>query len=171
MSKFFTTRSLVVTALMIALSVILRLLGFPQDGTFRIELGFLPIALASFLYGPVVGGLSYVAADIVGTLFTGMSPFPPITLCKFFIGVIFGLFFYKKKVGLKHIVLANLFILVLIDLIAMPFALLPISGGKALTAILSTRLLASIVNVPIRIISLWLTFKYLNPEKLGGRQL
>lgn len=169
MSKFFTTRSLVITALMTALSVILRLLGFPQDGTFRIELGFVPIAFSAYLYGPVVGGISYVVADIVGTLFTGMSPFPPITLCKFFMGVIYGLFFYKKKPDLKRIILCNAVILVLIDLIAMPFALLPISGGKALIAILGTRLAASVVNVPVRIVSLWLTFKYINIEKIGGR--
>lgn len=170
MSKLFTTRSLVVAALMIAISIVLRLLGFPQNSTFRIELGFVPIAIVSFLYGPFVGGISYIVADIIGTLFTGMSPFLPITLCKFLMGVLFGLFFYKKKVRIKHIVLCNICILLLIDLLAMPIALLPISGGKAFTAILGTRVLASIVNVPIRIVSLWLAFKYINPEKIGGRQ-
>ena len=168
MSKFFTTRSLVVAALMIAISIVLRLLGFPQSGTFRIELGFIPIALTAFMYGPFVGGISYLIADIIGTLFTGMTPFPPITVCKFFIGVIFGLFFYKKKVGVLHIFFCNLVILLLIDIIAMPFALLPISGGKTFYAILGARLIASLFNLPIRILSIWLTFKYINPEKLGG---
>jgi len=169
MSKLFTTRSLVIAALMIAISVVLRLLGFPQDGTFRIEFGFIPIALIAYMHGPLMGGISYLIADIIGTLFTGMSPFPPITLCKFFMGIIFGMFFYKKKIHIKHIVLCNICILLLIDLIAMPFALLPISGGKTLIAILVSRVLASIVNVPVRIVSLWLTFKYINPEKIGGR--
>ena len=168
MSKLFTTRSLVAAALMIAISVVLRLLGFPQDGTFRIEFGFIPIALIAYIHGPLMGGISYLIADIIGTLFTGMSPFPPITLCKFFMGIIFGVFFYKKKTSVKHIVLCNICIL-LIDLILMPFALLPISSGKTIIAIFVSRVIASIVNVPVRIVSLWFTFKYINPEKIGGR--
>lgn len=165
MSKFFTTRSIVLTALMTALSVVLRLLGFPQDGIFRIEFGFLPIAFTSCLYGPVIGGISYVIADIIGTLFTGMSPFPPITVCKFFMGLVFGLFFYNKKPGLKCITLCNIVILILIDLLAMTFALMPISKGTALMTILGTRALTSLINIPLRILTIWLMFKYVNPDK------
>ena len=170
MSKFFTTRSLVITALLTALSIILRLLGFPQDGVFRIELGFLPIAVASYFYGPIVGGISYIVADIVGTLFTGMSPFPPITVCKFLIGVVFGLFFYKRKAKIKNIILCNVVIFIFIDLIAMPFALLPISGDKSFFVILWSRVLAGLINVPLRTVAIWLTFKHFNPDKMGGRQ-
>lgn len=168
MSKFFTTRSLVVTALMIALSVILRLLGFPQDGVIRIEFGFLPIAFSAFLFGPFVGGISYVVADIVGTLFTGMTPFLPITICKFFMGVIFGLFFYGREISIKKIIISNIIILILIDLIAMPICLLPISGNKGILIILIERCIVSLINIPLRISAIWLTFKHFNPKKIGG---
>lgn len=175
--KFFSTRMTVNAALLVALSVILRLLGFPQSGTFRIELGFAPIAVCAELYGGVVGGLSYVAADFIGTIATGMTPFFPITLCKFFIGVIFGLFFHKGNSRLskaiksgksfKNIVLCNLAVGIFVDLLLMPFALLPISGGKTFWGIFFVRLLSLSVNLPLRIFVVWFTFKYLSPEKLG----
>ena len=42
---------LTTTAVMIAMSIVLgRLLGFPPTGTYRIELGFLPIAVIAMLY-------------------------------------------------------------------------------------------------------------------------
>ncbi len=170
MSKYFTTRTLVTTALMIALSVILRLIGFPQTGVFRIEFGFLPIAAVSYLYGPLTGGLSYVLADIVGTFFSGSTPFLPITACKFLYGIVFGLLFYKKKVGLKENIIANLIIFFIIDLILMTFALLPISGGKTLFAIFITRLWVGLINVVLRVGSIWLMFKYFDPKKIGGNK-
>ncbi len=162
MQKKFTTKTLVISALLAALSVILRLLGFPQDGTFRIELGFIPIAVSGYLYGGIISGITYVIADIIGTLFTGMSPFFPITVCKFLMGVIYGLFFYKGNKSLKNIIFCTLVIAVLIDLVFMPFALLPISGSKTFWGILMTRIIATGFNVPLRIVSLYVTFKYLS---------
>lgn len=169
MQKKFTTKTLVVSALLAAISVILRLLGFPQDGTFRIELGFIPIAVSGYLFGGITGGITYVIADIIGTLFTGMSPFFPITVCKFLMGVIYGLFFKNENKSIKNIIFCTLTIAVLIDLILMPFALLPISGGKTFFAILTTRIIATAFNIPLRILSLYITFKYLKPQNLKGR--
>jgi len=169
MFKKFTTKSLVVSALLVALSVILRLIGFPQDGTFRIEFGFIPIAVSGYLYGGAVAGAAYVVADIIGTLFTGMSPFFPITICKFFMGVIYGLFFSKGNKSLMNIIICSILIGIIIDLVAMPFALLPISGGKTFWGIFITRLVATGFNVPLRIVSLYATFKYLNFDNLKGR--
>lgn len=173
--KELSARTLVTSALLVALSVILRLLGFPQSGIFRIELGFAPIAVCGSLYGAAFGGLSYVAADLIGTLATGMTPFFPITVCKFFIGAFFGLFFHeggksrliKGSRDIKSIVICNLAIAFVVDLVFMPLALLPISGGKTFWAIVSVRALALLFNIPLRIFTIWFTFKYLSPERLG----
>ena len=169
MSKYFTTKSLVISAMLVAISVVLRLLGFPQTGTFRFELGFLPIAMSGYLYGGFVGGISYVVADIVGTLLTGTSPFFPITICKFIMGAVFGIFFYKGNKSLKNIILCTLVIGVFIDLVLMPFALIPISGGKTFWGIFAARLAATGFNTPIRIASLYISFKYLKIDGLKER--
>lgn len=161
MDKKIATNKLVAIALLTAISVVLRLLGFPQSGTFRIELGFVPIAVAGAVFGPVWAGISYVLADIVGTLCTGLAPAPTITLCKLLMGVIYGVCFYRRKRSFLSILLSVTIITIFIDLIAMPLALMPITGGKTFWAILSDRVLASLVNFPLRVASLALTFKYL----------
>lgn len=165
MFKNFSTKALVFSGLMIALSVILRLLGFPQSGTYRIEFGFLPIVILSHSFGALTAGLSYILADIIGTLLTGYSPFPLITICKFLMGVLFGVFFYKKELNLKRIFFCNIVVLLIIDLLLMTFALIPISGDKGFFAILIKRILASSVNFPARIISIYILSKYLNKFK------
>lgn len=172
----FSVKALVNTSLLIALSVILRLLGFPQSGIFRIELGFAPIAVCGAMYGAVAGGTAYVVADLLGTLFTGMTPFFPITVCKFFLGTFFGIFFFEKSrisrllgsgKSLKGIILCNLCIGIFVDLLLMPLALLPISGEKTLWGIICVRAAALLFNLPLRCFTLWLTFKYLLPKTSG----
>ena len=95
---FFMTKTknillrLTTTAVMIAMSIVLcRLLGFPPTGTYRIELGFLPIAVIAMLYGPIWSGVAYGISDLIGAwIFTGINPF--ITLCKIAFGVVMGLY-------------------------------------------------------------------------------
>lgn len=163
MNKKSGAGKVTVLALLIAVSVVLRLLGFPQNGTFRIELGFVPIAVAGAIFGPLWAGISYVIADILGTLCTGLVPAPTITACKFLIGIIYGFCFYKGNRGIWRIILSVFLITVFVDLIAMPFALAPIMGGKSVLFILTDRILASLFNFPLRILSLWICFKYLHP--------
>lgn len=170
----FSAKVLVNTSLLTALSIILRLLGFPQSGIFRIELGFAPIAVCGAMYGTFAAGTSYIVADIIGTVATGMTPFFPITICKFFIGAFFGLFFFEKGrlnkllggKSLKNIILCNVCIGIFVDLLLMPLALLPISGDKTLWGIVCVRAAALLFNVPLRCFTLWLTFKYILPKKL-----
>ncbi|MBR4030605.1 MAG: folate family ECF transporter S component [Clostridia bacterium] len=157
------TRNLTFLALLTALSVVLRLVAFPQNSTFRIELAFLPIAVAGSMFGSIGAGVSYLIADVVGTFCVGQAPIPTITICKILTGIIFGLFFYKRKKSIIKIVCAVILITIFIDLLAMPYALMPIMGGKSFFVILSDRFYAALFNVPLRIITIYVTFKYLNP--------
>lgn len=162
MNKKSGAGKVTVLALLIAISVVLRLLGFPQNGTFRIELGFVPIAVAGAIFGPFWAGVSYIIADILGTLCTGLVPAPTITACKFLIGLIYGFCFYKGNRSILRIILSVSLITIFVDLIAMPFALAPIMGGKSVLVILTDRVLSSLFNFPLRIVALWLCFKYLH---------
>lgn len=155
-----STKIVVAVGVLTALSVVLRLLGYPQTGNTRYDLGFLPIAAAGRLFGPLWSGLAYVLADLVGTLLTGQPPYPPITLCKFLFGVIFGLFFYGKRLGLARILLCVLTISVVVDLAAMPLALSALMG-KGAAAILVSRLFQVGVMFPVRVVAIWLMDRYL----------
>ncbi len=106
----------------IAVAIVLcRLLGFPATGIVRFELSFLPVAIIAWLYGPVYAGVSYGIADLIGAaIFTGINPF--ITLEKVLIGVVFGLFFYKRNpIGWKRISISCFIVAVLLDFAMMAF--------------------------------------------------
>ena len=154
------TRTVVLVAVMSALSVVLRLLGYPQTGSTRYDLGFLPICAAGTMLGPLWGGIAYVLADLLGTLAAAQTPYVPITLCKFIFGGLFGLFFYKKDVSLSRIILCVLTITVLVDLVAMPVAL-SFLYGKGVWAIIGSRLIQTAVMFPLRVAGIWLMNKYL----------
>ena len=99
------------TAAMTALSIVLcRFLGYsPANTMFRVELGFLPIALIGLLAGPVYSFVGYGLADLIGSLITtGMNPL--ILCCKALSGLVLGLFLYRRRPSLP-LVLVTLFVL------------------------------------------------------------
>ena len=90
-------RRIVMCAAMTAMSVVLcRFLGIsPANSAFRIEIGFLPIAVIGMLFGPVWAGAAYGASDLIGAaVTTGINPF--ITLCKVLFGVMLIFRFARK---------------------------------------------------------------------------
>ena len=94
-------------AMMIALSVILcRYFGFPSTGMFRVEIGFLPIAIVAILYGPFWSAISYGFADFIGALIFTPPINPFILLCKIVFGLVMGFAFYgREKIGLARNIL------------------------------------------------------------------
>lgn len=156
-----SVRIMVTAALLAAMSVVFRLfLGYPQTGTTRYDLGFLPIAAAGMMFGPIWSGITYVIADLIGTIGAAQVPFIPITACKFVFGFIFGLFFYKKELSIMRILLCVLTISVVVDLVCMPLALYPLYN-KGVIAILMSRITQVAVMLPVRTLSIWLMNKYL----------
>ncbi len=148
-------------AVLAALSVIFRIfLGYPQTGSTRYDLGFLPIAAVGIMFGPWWSGAAYVIADIVGTFAAAQTPFFPITLCKFVFGWIFGAFFYKKKMSLVRIVLCVITISIAVDLVAMPLSLSALMG-KGAWAMAISRIPQVAVMFPVRTAGIWLMNKYL----------
>lgn len=161
MAKKFPTRTVVTVAALSALSVVFRLfLGFPQTGNTRYDLGFLPIAAAGIMFGPLWSGAAYVLADLAGTFAAGQTPFLPITVCKFFFGAAFGVFFYKKSVSRGRIIACSAAISAVVDLLLMPLALAPIMG-KGVWALFISRLPQAGIMFPVRALAIWLMNRYL----------
>ena len=164
---------LTVCAMMVALAVVFcRLLGFPQNGAYRIEISFLPIAVVAMMMGPVWAGASYALADMIGAaVTTGINPF--ITLCKAAFGIAMGMAFYKKKPGILRCSLFYIIAGIVIDVGMMTPIFIYMFGYGAKAAILY-RLTGFAVNTPVRIILMLLLVKYLMPavssyeKKLAG---
>ncbi len=88
-------------AMLIALEVVLSRLVAPINTQFsKISFGFVPIAIAAYLYGVKGGAVVAGVSDVIGAiLFPTGEFFPGFTVTAIFQGVIFGIFLGKKFDG------------------------------------------------------------------------
>lgn len=89
---------LAITAMLVAASVILGYLSFMPAEGIRLSLAYLPVAAMAFFFGPVVAVCGAGAIDLINFMLKPMGAFNPgITLCALITGLIYGIFFYQKK--------------------------------------------------------------------------
>lgn len=110
------------TAVMVAASVVLcRFLGFsPSNTSYRLELGFLPLATVGQMYGAAYSGIGYLLADLIGSLLHGYAPNPYISVCKLITGLLFGFGFHNKRITWRRTLLVFLANTCIVDLGLMP---------------------------------------------------
>lgn len=154
-------RRIATIAFLIALEIILsRFLSIATPIT-KIGFSFLPLALGGMLFGPIWGGIIAVIADIMGaTLFPIGVYFPGFTLTAFLTGAAYGMFFYRKSMGVLRIILCVLVIQLLFHL-GLNTVWLWVITGKGYLAILPTRVLQTIVMIPIQVMGIYLAAKKL----------
>ena len=93
-------RALCACALMIALSFLFdRILGeYISAGLpnwLALNISFVPIMFAGFLFGPLWGGIVGAAADIIGCVLVPLGPYHPgFTLTNFLVGFAAGVFVF-----------------------------------------------------------------------------
>ena len=94
--------TLCVCAMLIALNLLLDRVSIQVTPSVRIGVGFLTNAVASALYGPVVGMWAGAATDILSCIFYPRGAyFPGYTLTAIVAGLIYGLVLYQNKKGNK----------------------------------------------------------------------
>ncbi len=148
-NKRTATEQLVVTALMIALSVVLSRLLSINISFLRIGFGFLPISILAIMYGPVWSGIGYAIADVIGSLlFPTGTFFPGFTLSAFLTGVIFGIILYKKEITVWRALLASALVCLVINLLLNTFWLTFIIG-KGFSVLLASRAVKELVACPV----------------------
>ena len=96
--KKVNTKMLVTLALLVALSLVLgRLLTF-MNWSNKIGLGFVPVFLAAYLYGPLAAGIVGGLGDFLGAILFPVGPyFPGFTATAFVSGLLFGLLLHKRQ--------------------------------------------------------------------------
>ena len=132
------TRKVIYAGLLIALEILMtRFIQIPLSwapifalSKDRISLGFLPIAVAGMLMGPVYGGLVGAIADIIrAIIFPVGGAFNPLfTISAGLKGVIYGSIL-KKNCSFTRIIIASLIIGIFITL----FRAKTLFGGAAQT--------------------------------------
>lgn len=173
------TKILVASALLVALQIVFTRIIALEAGAVRISFGFFPVAVASMIFGPLGGGMVGVIADIIGMLLIskGGVYFFPFTITEFLYGIGFGLMLFKKDLSPAKITIFTIIQFVLLNLVLNSvlnylYYLMIVGTPKGLWAIITGRLLASLVNLPVQIIGINLICRYLKKplEKLGWRK-
>ena len=155
--------TLVVTALMIALGVVVHSFAtIPISNVLQFKWAFLPMALVGMLYGPIPAAICGGLIDVISTL---MLPkvsggfFIGITLCMVASGFLYGLFLYKaEKITLRIILctITNFFLITML----MTTAMLTFYYGSEFMTVLIQRF-PKVILAPVEAILLILVLKML----------
>lgn len=162
----FSTTTIVVSAMFISLNIIFTHMLAIQTPFIRISFGYLPIALFCALFGPILGGTIAAIADILGCIiFSSGLYFPGFTLSAYLSGIIYGYFFYHKKVSIQRIIMASTVIFIFIDLI-LNTLWLSILYHKAAQVFFAGRLIKCSILLPIQIITIYIVYHSLLRHKI-----
>ena len=155
--KRIDTRRLVLLGLMVALNVVLGRFSIQLVPEVRLSiLGFLPIALAGHLMGPLFGALTGAAGDIVNyMLFTHVygAYFPGYTLTAALSGLWYGLMLYRRDVTWPRAILTILPVIVLGEM-GLNSVWVWMMYRKTFWANLPMRLVTNAIECPLKILLL-----------------
>ena len=143
-------RTLAVTAMLMAVAVILGFFGTVQIGDYlKIGFSFIANELTALMFGPAVGGIMAGAADIIKYVVKPTGAFfPGFTLSAVVGGVIYGCLLYKKPVSLKRIAAAKAVVAVVVN-IGLNTLWLSMLYGQAFHVLLPARALKQLIMVPV----------------------
>ena len=167
--EFGNVRSLVITALLTALSIAIGKLSIPiMTPSVQLSFSYIAFSLRSFLTGPLMAIPSAIISDIIGNLGSGYPFYPGYTLSAVLGSLIYALFLYRSRLSFSRIFLSkmtiNLFVNVVIGSIWRTVLYNPdymfnfaISGVK------------NAVMLPLEAFIIWAFFRAMLPwlKKLG----
>ena len=166
---FITVKDLTFIAMLIAMSVAIAIvcksyLNFGA-GLFRVTFENITIILAGVLYGPIVGGITGLASDMIGYLLSGQT-YPPnliVSLGATMVGVISGLmarYVFKRRCSLQIILSGGLAHLIG-SMIIKPIGLYEFYSWAVLW-----RIPLYLIIAPLEILLLCLLFKHSAVRKI-----
>ena len=156
-------------ALVTAMRIALKAVRIPLMQDLFITFGFLPNALGSMVYGPVLALLSAIVSDTVGALAFPVGPyFPPFALVEIMGSVIFAMFLYRAPVKIWRVAASKLTVSVLCNLFLTPIFLSWMSGNAAKIIVLP-RIAKNVAMFPLESVMLVLLIDALLPalRRLG----
>ena len=153
----------VLSALLLALLIVLSRFASIQTQLLVINAGFVPIMMAAIWLGPKYSLIIAALGDFIGAiLFPFGSYFPGFTLSGAITGFIYGIFLkrdFNKGINEKKFIICLIIstILVLIlDGIILRSLWLNILYGKAFFLIVSTRVITELIKIPVQIITIYI---------------
>ena len=159
--------SLVITALLIALGIVLSYLSSIQiTQEVKVGVSFVATQLTATLFGPVVGGIMGGAADILKYMIKPTGPFFWGWTLNAIVGpVIYGILLYKRKLTFIRIFISKAIVAVVVNMFMGCFWS-SILYGKGFWFLMSTKALQQVIQVPIQSVIFFLFIKGLQKAKV-----
>ena len=167
------TKMLVVTALMVALRIVLKPFAIPLGPQLSIQTAMLATALGAMIYGPVVAIPSAIVSDTVGFMIypTG-DYFLPFVLTEIASTMFYALFLYRSRVTPTRVMLSRFCICFLVNVVLQQFIYAwyyayignPEGARESIMGIMTvSRIFKNIAMFPVESVVLTLFLKFLVP--------
>lgn len=159
--------TLVMTALLIALGIVLgELFSLQLTQNMKIGVSFVATQLTATLFGPVVGGIMGGVTDILKFIMKPTGSFSILWTLNAIVGpIIYGIMLYKKKFTLWRVLLSKAVVAIVVN-IGMSCTWSALLYGSAFWAILPTKVVQQIIQVPVQSIIFYLFVKALQKTKV-----
>ena len=168
-----STKMLVVTALMIALRIVLKPLAIPLGPQLSIQTAMLATSLGAMIYGPVVAIPAAIVSDTIGFMIypTG-EYFLPFVLTEIASTMFYALFLYRAKVSPMRVMLSRFCICLFVNVILQQFIYAwwysyignPEQARESIMGIMTlSRIFKNLAMFPIESVVLTLFLRFLLP--------
>ncbi|HJC54705.1 MAG TPA: folate family ECF transporter S component [Candidatus Gemmiger stercoravium] len=152
-------RTLATAAVLSAVHLVLNQFTIPVSQLLEVGFDFLAVAAIGYLCGPWVAGLSGIVTDLLGYILRPNGPyFPGWTLSAILVGVLYGLWLYRRPIKLWRVVLCKLNMVLLFNFLLTPLWL-HITYGQSFVVLSSLRLVKNVIKFPLDILLLMLVLK------------
>ena len=159
-------KTLVVTALLIAIGIILGQFSIQLTETTKIGISFIATQMTANLFGPVVGGIMGGVADVLKFIIKPTGPFLiGYTISAILGPMIYGVLLYKKPISFWRILLSKTVVAILINLLLGTFWSYHYFGA-AFWAAIPAKLIQQVIQVPVQSIIYYFVMKALKEAKV-----
>ena len=167
------TKMLVVTALMVALRIVLKPFAIPLGPQLSVQTAMLATALGAMIFGPVMAIPAAIISDTVGFMIypTG-EYFLPFVLTEIASTMFYALFLYRSKVTPTRVMLSRFCICFLVNVVLQQFIYAwwyvyvgnPEEAKESIMGIMTlSRIFKNLAMFPVESVILTLFLKFLVP--------
>lgn len=158
-------KKIVLSAMLLAMLIILSRFISIETQFLVISFSFIPIMMSAIWLGPKYSMTISLLGDLIGAiLFPFGQYFPGFTISAGISGLIYGIFLYNKKEKsdkqfILMLIISSFIVLGIVN-IFINSLWLHILYGKAYFIIISTRIIAQIIMLPIQVITIYTLNKF-----------
>lgn len=170
MSEFKNIKVLTAASMLAAVAILLGLFKVPLAPIIEIRFGWLPVAAAGALFGPVVAPMVGLIGDIGGYLVRPTGTFMlGFTVSAILSGLIWGLMLHRRSFSVPRIVVAQAIVSLVVELL-LNSLWLSMLYGNPFFFVLGSRVLKTAVMFPVQVLMLTLVLRFVPNRRLMPEQ-